>query len=88
MFLLTIYLLIIIKIYRSEIMQTDFVPSISVIMGLPIPSGNTGKLIPKILQNLNINEILYAYNYNTQQLNKNYNSRKGLMNKGIFYCSR
>ncbi|XP_025410553.1 GPI ethanolamine phosphate transferase 2-like isoform X2 [Sipha flava] len=68
---------------EGEIMQTDFVPTISVIMGLPIPSGNTGKLIHKILQNLNINEILFAYHYNTQQIYKNYNSRKGLMNKGF-----
>lgn len=64
-------------------MQTDFVPSISVIMGLPIPSGNTGKLVHKILQNLNINEILFAYHYNTQQMYKNYISKKGLMTKGI-----
>lgn len=66
-------------------MQTDFVPSISVIMGLPIPSGNTGKLIYKTLQNLNINEILFAYHYNTQQMFKNYISKKGTMNKGILF---
>lgn len=58
-------------------------PSISVIMGLPIPSGNTGKLIYKTLQNLNVNEILFAYHYNTQQMFKNYISKKGTMNKGI-----
>lgn len=64
-------------------MQTDFVPSISVIMGLPIPSGNTGMLINKTLQYLSINEILFAYHYNTQQIYKNYVSKKGSLNKGI-----
>lgn len=63
-------------------MQIDFVPSISAIMGLPIPSGNTGKLINKILENLDINHILFAYYYNTQQMYKNYISKKGSMNKG------
>lgn len=63
-------------------MQIDFVPSISVIMGLPIPSGNTGKLIHKILENLNINGILFAYYYNTQQMYKNYISKKGSTNTG------
>lgn len=76
-------LLLIKKKNREEIMQTDFVPSISVIMGLPIPSSSTGKLINKILQNLNINEILFAYHYNSQQMYTNYISKKGLMNKGI-----
>lgn len=68
---------------RNEIMQTDLVPSLSIIMGLPIPSGNTGKLLNKMLLNLNINEILFAYYYNTQQLYNNYMSKKGIMNKGI-----
>lgn len=67
-------------------MQTDIVPSVSVIMGLPIPSGNTGKLINKTLQYLSINEILFAYNYNSQQIYKNYISKKGSTNKGIFKC--
>ncbi|VVC29976.1 Hypothetical protein CINCED_3A001194 [Cinara cedri] len=66
---------------EDEIMQIDFVPSISVIMGLPIPSGNTGKLINKFLKNLNINDILFAYYYNTQQMYKNYVSKKGSINK-------
>lgn len=64
-------------------MQTDFVPSISVIMGQPIPSSSTGKLINKILQILNINKILFAYHYNTHQMFTNYISKKGLLNKGI-----
>lgn len=67
-------------------MQTDIVPSISVIMGLPIPSGSTGKLINKTLQHLNINEILFAYNYNSLQIYKNYISNKGSTNKGNLNC--
>lgn len=66
-------------------MQTDLVPSISVIMGLPIPSGNTGKLIRRTLKNLNINEILFAYHYNTHQIYDNYVFKKGSLNKGIYY---
>ncbi|XP_027844356.2 GPI ethanolamine phosphate transferase 2 [Aphis gossypii] len=68
---------------NEEIMQTDFVPSISVIMGQPIPSSSTGKLINKIVQNLNINEILFAYHYNTHQMFTNYVSKKGLLNKAF-----
>lgn len=64
-------------------MQTDLVPSISVIMGLPIPYGNTGKIIRKTLQNLNINEILFAYHYNTLQVYNNYIFKKGSLDKGI-----
>lgn len=64
-------------------MQTDVVPSISVIFGLPIPLGNTGKLINKMLQYLNINEILFAYYYNAQQMFYNYISKKGSTNEGI-----
>lgn len=64
-------------------MQTDFVPSISIIMGLPIPSGNTGVIINKTLQYLNINEVLFAYHYNSLQMYKNYVSKKGPLNKGI-----
>lgn len=65
-------------------MQTDLVPSISVIMGLPIPLGNTGKLIYQFLQILSINKILFAYYYNTQQMYNNYISIKGSLNEGIF----
>ncbi|XP_050524039.1 GPI ethanolamine phosphate transferase 2 [Daktulosphaira vitifoliae] len=61
----------------EEIMQIDIVPSISVIMGLPIPSGNIGKLINRAVQFLNINEILFAYHYNAQQVYKNYINRSG-----------
>lgn len=66
-------------------MQTDLVPSISAIMGLPIPSGNTGKLIKRTIQNLNINKILFAYHYNTQQIYNNYILKKGSLDKGIYY---
>lgn len=69
---------------RNEIMQTDLVPSISVIMGLPIPLGNTGKLIYQFLQIFSINKILFAYYYNTQQMYNNYILKKGLLNEGIF----
>ncbi|KAE9541089.1 hypothetical protein AGLY_004334 [Aphis glycines] len=68
---------------NEEIMQTDFVPTISVIMGQPIPSSSTGKLINKILQILNINEILFAYHYNTHQMFTNYVSKKGLLYKAF-----
>jgi len=68
---------------RDEIMQTDFVPTISVIMGIPIPSGSTGKLINKMLQILNINQMLFAYHYNSKQMYKNYISNKGSINEGI-----
>jgi len=64
-------------------MQTDFVPTISALMGLPIPAGNTGKLINKILKNFNIDKILFAYHYNSKQIYDNYIFNKGSTNKGI-----
>lgn len=83
MFLICIKSVFLIFCTRNEIMQTDLVPSMSIIMGLPIPSGSTGKLLNKMLLNLNINKILFAYYYNTQQLYNNYISKKGPINKGI-----
>lgn len=70
-------------IIENEIMQTDFVPTISVMMGIPIPSGSTGKLVNKMLQILNINQMLFAYHYNSKQMYKNYISNKGSTNKAF-----
>lgn len=64
-------------------MQIDFVPTISVMMGIPIPSGSMGKLINKMLKIPDINQMLFAYHYNSKQMYKNYISNKGSMNKGI-----
>ncbi|XP_050441011.1 GPI ethanolamine phosphate transferase 2 isoform X2 [Adelges cooleyi] len=62
---------------EGEVLQIDFAPSLSAIMGLPIPSGNIGKIIKNVLGHLNVNEILYAYHYNAQQVYKNYVAKSG-----------
>lgn len=52
--------------------QVDVTPTLAVLLGLPIPSCNTGKLIPKLLSNLTVSELLHAYYYNSKQITDNY----------------
>lgn len=56
----------------STASQVDVTPTLAVLLGVPIPSCNTGKLIPKLLLNLTLSELLYAYYYNSKQVTDNY----------------
>lgn len=37
--------------YYKTVRQVDLVPTLSLLMGLPIPKNNVGKLIPELLYN-------------------------------------
>lgn len=52
--------------------QVDVTPTLAVLLGLPIPACNTGKLIPKLLLNLTVSELLYTYYYNAKQISDYY----------------
>lgn len=67
--------------HENTASQVDVTPTLAVLLGLPIPSCNTGKLIPKLLQNLTLSELLYAYYYNTKQISDSYfNSTDQIIN--------
>jgi len=48
--------------------QIDLVPTLSVLLGLPIPATNLGKMIPVLLYNLPVSQQLYALYYNCKQV--------------------
>lgn len=48
--------------------QIDMTATISVLLGVPIPSSSIGTLIPNFLQSLSMEQKLYAYFYNGQRL--------------------
>ncbi|KAL1456052.1 hypothetical protein WDU94_000806 [Cyamophila willieti] len=59
-------------VHDNTASQVDVTPTLAVLLGIPIPSCNTGKVIPKLLQNIKLSELLYAYNYNTKQMTDAY----------------
>lgn len=53
------------KIYN----QIDFTPTISALLGLPIPLTNIGCIIPELIENLiPLENQLFVFYYNTKQL--------------------
>lgn len=50
--------------------QIDIAPTLSVVMGLPIPASSIGSLIPELMTELSEDEQLYALHYNGQRLVK------------------
>lgn len=60
------------KIYE----QIDISPTLSVLMGLPIPASSIGSLIPELMGELSEDEQLYALHYNGQRLYKAMHERK------------
>ncbi|XP_076823896.1 GPI ethanolamine phosphate transferase 2, catalytic subunit-like isoform X1 [Clavelina lepadiformis] len=52
----------------NDVEQVDFVSTISLSMGLPIPRDSMGKLIPDVLQFMEQEELLHAMQYNCHQL--------------------
>lgn len=53
---------------RNLFKQIDIAPTLSVLLGLPIPASSIGTLIPGILQKLPNRLQLYALHYNTKRL--------------------
>lgn len=58
------------QLYERKILQVDMAATLSVVLGLPIPSNNIGSVIPGVLNlaNLKPSEQLYALYYNALQL--------------------
>jgi len=48
--------------------QIDLVPTLSVLLSLPIPTTNLGKMIPALLHNMTVSQQLYALYYNSKQV--------------------
>lgn len=48
--------------------QIDIAPTVSVLLGLPIPSSSIGALIPEMLTGLTADEQLYMLHYNAKRL--------------------
>ncbi|KAG0363885.1 major facilitator super transporter protein [Gamsiella multidivaricata] len=53
--------------YRS-VNQVDLVPTLSLLLGLPIPKNNVGRFIPEVLLDYEEAEILRAYQLNAHQV--------------------
>ncbi|XP_068083522.1 GPI ethanolamine phosphate transferase 2 [Anabrus simplex] len=64
------------NVYRTDavVAQIDLVPTLSVLLGLPIPRSNLGKLILGLLSHLSEEQKLYALYYNTKQVARQYES--------------
>lgn len=58
-----------IKCYNDTVAQTDIAPTLSVLMGLNIPTCSIGKLIRNLLSSLTVEQQLYAFLYNSLILN-------------------
>lgn len=48
--------------------QIDIAPTLSVLLGLPIPDSSIGSLITDMLSDLSYEDQLYALNYNSGRL--------------------
>ncbi|KAF9106324.1 major facilitator super transporter protein [Mortierella sp. AM989] len=54
--------------YYKSVSQVDLVPTLSILMGLPIPKNSVGKLIPELLLDLTESEKLRALQINAHQV--------------------
>lgn len=48
--------------------QIDIAPTLSVLMGLPIPASSIGIIVPHLIMNFTMEQKLYAYYYNGKRL--------------------
>ena len=58
--------------------QVDFCPTLSVLLGLPIPFGNLGKVIPEVFAPLSIQELTSLMRYNLKQMQSFLSSMKDI----------
>jgi hypothetical protein len=58
------------KIDINTVEHIDFCPTISLLMGLPIPFGNLGKIIPEIFSFLPLQQVIELMQANLKQINK------------------
>lgn len=55
-------------VIQESVPQIDLVPTLSMLLGLPIPNTNLGKMIPALLHNIPVSQQLYALYYNCKQV--------------------
>jgi len=60
--------------FKNTVQQIDIAPSISLALGIPIPLNSMGKTIPFFIKDMNNEEKLLAFQYNTYQLLQHLNS--------------
>lgn len=72
--------------------QIDLAPTISVLLGVPIPAGSIGIIIPELIEIRTTGEQLYAFYYNNvrllekiQLLPQELSKDRGLLQKHIFF---
>ncbi|KAF9432011.1 major facilitator super transporter protein [Entomortierella beljakovae] len=54
--------------YYRSVSQVDLVPTLSILMGLPIPKNSIGKIIPELLYDLSESEKIRALQLNSHQV--------------------
>lgn len=55
-------------VLQGFVPQIDLVPTLSMLLGLPIPATNLGKMIPALMRNIPVSQQLYALYYNCKQV--------------------
>lgn len=55
-------------VLKGSVPQIDVAPTLSMLLGLPIPTTNMGKMIPALLHNIPVSQQLYALYYNCKQV--------------------
>jgi hypothetical protein len=55
-------------VLTRSVPQIDLVPTLSLLLGLPIPATSIGKMIPALLHTIPVSQQLYALHYNCKQV--------------------
>jgi hypothetical protein len=55
-------------VLKGSVPQIDIAPTLSMLLGLPIPTTSTGKMIPELLHSIPVSQQLYALYYNCKQV--------------------
>jgi len=66
-------------------LQIDMAPTLSLLMGVPIPSNSLGSLLPGILHTMNSDERLYAAFVNAQTIAKQYEGSTSTVSLPLSY---
>ncbi|KDR12958.1 GPI ethanolamine phosphate transferase 2 isoform X2 [Zootermopsis nevadensis] len=55
-------------VLTGSVLQIDLVPTLSMLLGLPVPATSIGKIIPALLHSIPVPQQLYALHYNCKQV--------------------
>lgn len=69
-------------IYSDEQPQVNIAPTLSVLLGIPIPADNVGQVIVPLLSNSYDADLLYALYYNAYQVVTKYLQNGGTILHG------